>query len=58
MIVRAALLLLLLVLAVRVIGRWRRLAAKPQGGAIEAARKCPGCGAYVLAGETCPCTRA
>jgi hypothetical protein len=57
-IVRAALVLLLAILALRLLARWRRLSAKPKGGAIEAASKCPRCGAYVLAGETCPCTRS
>jgi hypothetical protein len=55
MIVRAALILLLALVALRLLGRWRRLAPRAKGGAIEAARKCPACGAYVLAGQTCPC---
>ena len=34
-----------------------RVPRKPAGRAIEPMRKCPDCGAYVLAGEPCPCTR-
>ena len=57
MILRAALILILVIVAVRVLGRWRRVGAKRPGRAIEAAHKCPDCGAYVLAGEVCPCSR-
>jgi hypothetical protein len=57
MILRAALLLILVIVALRLLARWRRLTSRPRGGAIEAARKCPDCGAWVMAGEPCPCQK-
>jgi hypothetical protein len=58
MIVRLAVLLLGLLLVAAVIGRWRRRvgrAAPPPP--IEAADRCPDCGAYVVAARPGPCAR-
>ena len=59
MIVRMALLLLIVVLVLAVLGKWRRLELPRRRSrpAVEAARKCPSCGAYVLASEPVPCER-
>jgi hypothetical protein len=57
MIVRLALLVLIVVLVLAVVGKWRRLPRRGSRPAVEAARKCPVCGTYVLAGEPVPCER-
>jgi hypothetical protein len=58
MIVRAALLLLALLLVLAVLGRWRRRvgrdSARPR---VEAARRCPDCDAYVFGPRPEPCGR-
>ena len=54
MIVRVALLVLIVALVLAVVGKWRR--RELPGGrrpAVEAARKCPGCGTYVLGPVPC-----
>jgi hypothetical protein len=58
MIVRLLLLLLIVVAVLALLGRWGRprVPPKDRSTAVEAARKCPDCGAWVLAGERCPCT--
>ena len=59
MTLRLILILALLAALVAVLRRGSRprVPPKPAGRAIEPMRKCPDCGAYVLAGEPCPCTR-
>jgi hypothetical protein len=59
MIVKAALLFLVAALALGVLGRWTRRGSPRKGarGRIEPARKCPGCGAYVLGSRPEPCAR-
>jgi hypothetical protein len=56
MITRLALFALLVYLAVRLVGQWRRLtAARRDARRIEPAQKCPDCGAYVVAGADHHC---
>jgi hypothetical protein len=60
-IVRVLILLLVLALVASRIQRWLRqhLPARPPGPApaVEAARKCPDCGAYVVGSRPEPCAR-
>jgi hypothetical protein len=53
MMVRLALLALVVYLAYRLVGGWRRISdARAKAPRIEPAQKCPKCGAYVVAGTT------
>jgi hypothetical protein len=59
MIVRLALLLLVLMLVLALLGRWRRrIGRRPAPPPIEAARRCPDCDAYVFGLRPEPCARA
>jgi hypothetical protein len=52
MIVRLALLALVVLLVLRLASRWRRVAdTLGKAPRIEAARKCPDCGTYLVAGH-------
>jgi hypothetical protein len=55
MIVRLALLVLVVALVLAVVGKWRRRELPGRRGrpAVEAARKCPVCGTYVLGPVPC-----
>ena len=59
MITRLVVLVLLGLLIAGLIRKWTRpvLPRDRRGTTIESARRCPECGAYVLAGEVCACTR-
>ena len=59
MIVRAALLLLVALLVLGVINKWRRaqLSRREPPPRVQAARKCPACDAYVLGNDPEPCAR-
>jgi hypothetical protein len=57
MIVRAALVLLALLVVVAALGRWRRIASRPGPPPIESARRCPDCEAYVFGPRPEPCAR-
>ena len=58
MITRIVLLLIVAWVALRLYGQWRRLKAPTRGGRrVEAARKCPDCGAYVVGASPEPCAR-
>ena len=54
---KIALLLLAVVILAGAIAKWRRPDA-PKRNAIEPARKCPECGAYVVGPGPCPCLPA
>jgi hypothetical protein len=58
-IVRILVLAAVVLLILRLIGKWRQLTApRPPGPMVEAARKCPDCGTYVLGSDPEPCGRA
>ena len=59
MIVRLAVILLVAVAIASLIGRWRRprVGARRPGAAVQAAWKCPDCGAYVFGSQPEPCAR-
>jgi hypothetical protein len=59
MIVRVAVLTLVLLLVLSVVARWRALRAPARRGGpvVQAAHKCPGCGAYVFGSQPDPCDR-
>ena len=52
MIGRVVLLLLAVVLLLAILGKLR-LPKRTERPAVQAARKCPDCGAYVVAGQPC-----
>ena len=54
---RAVLLFLIVVAVLGAVGKWR-LPRPPRGPAVEAARKCSVCGAYVVGPRPEPCARA
>lgn len=56
MIVRVALVVIAVALLLAMLGRLRRpkVGGRP-ARRVEAARKCPACGSYVLDGQTCSC---
>jgi hypothetical protein len=60
MMVKAALLFLVAMLVLGLFGRWKlpRGPRNKAGTAIEPARKCPDCGAYVVGSRPGPCARA
>ncbi len=59
MIARLLLLLIVTYLALRLVGRWRPLKSPPPAGpAVQASRKCPQCGTYVVGASPEPCDRA
>ena len=60
MIGRAIMLLLAVVLFFALIGKWAtpRVPRGRSRPAVESARKCPDCGAYVLGSRPTPCERA
>jgi hypothetical protein len=37
------------------VSRWRKPPGASGGNRIEAARKCPDCGAYLIGPDPCPC---
>jgi hypothetical protein len=59
MIGRVVLLLIAVAIVLAMIGKLRlpRLPRRPAGKAIEPARKCPDCGAYVVGSRPEPCAR-
>lgn len=58
MLTRLALLVLLFLLAMKLVDGWRkRVEAGKAAPRVEAARKCPACGAYVLGDRPCTCGR-
>lgn len=59
MIVRIALVVLVLLLVLSLMGRWRALRAPARRGGpvVQAAHKCPGCGTYVFGNPPGPCER-
>jgi hypothetical protein len=59
MIVRIVIVALVLLLVATRVRRWlrRHLPARSPGPAVEAARKCPDCGAYVIGSRPEPCAR-
>ena len=57
MIVRAALLLVVLLIVLAALGRWRRIAQRPAPPPIESARRCPVCDAWVVGPRPEPCAR-
>ena len=59
MIVRLAVILLLAIAIASVISRWRRprVGARRPGTLVQAAWKCPDCGAYVFGSRPEPCAR-
>ena len=56
---RAVVLFLLVTVILGVIGKWRLpgLPKRRPGPAVEVARKCPDCDAYVLGAKPAPCAR-
>ena len=57
MIARVLLVLVLGYLLVRVVRQWRALQRQRGGPKVEAARKCPDCGAYVVGARSEACVR-
>ncbi|MFO1208296.1 MAG: hypothetical protein U1E40_03640 [Amaricoccus sp.] len=58
MIARILLVLVVGYLLLRVLGQWRALQRQRGGPRVEAARKCPDCGAYVVGAKSEVCARA
>lgn len=54
MISKIALLAVALLILAGALAKWRKTDAEPDK-AIEPARKCPDCGAYVIGPGPCPC---
>lgn len=57
MISKLVLLLTAAVIVAGAVGKWRKPGAAG-GNAIEPARKCPDCGAYLIGSARCPCSDA
>lgn len=57
--IRAVLLFLVIIAILAMIGKWRlpNLPRRRSGTAIQAARKCPTCGAYNVGDPATPCER-
>jgi hypothetical protein len=58
--VKAVLLFLIVIAVLGMFGKWRlpkQLPRGPRRPAVEAARKCPVCGAYGVGEARAPCTR-
>ena len=59
MMIRMVLIFLIVLLVLGMIGKWRlpKVPQRPRGPAIEPARKCPDCAAYVIGRDPEPCAR-
>jgi hypothetical protein len=55
MVTKLALLVLAAVILAGAVSRWRKPPGTSSGNKIEAARKCPDCGAYLIGSGPCPC---